>query len=308
VVSLYKPEAAFYLAFIALNLHQDKNESGRVLSVINMLEDDEAEKSPMLIFAKASILMKTGKNNEAIQVLHGRHLLAKSYPFYYLDYLEGVARLNNLDFSATTNFEAFVNSFKGRNYLMAARQRMSWIAFLKGDSAQYRKWVNDVRQNEAFQVDEDKQVLREISESEFPNYHLLRARLLFDGGYYSRALAEMLDNPVNVIVKSKKDFIEYLYRLGRIYHQSGNTALALGYYEKTIINGISHPYYFAVAAAWQMGIIYENQMEWEKAEASYKRCLSMDTPEYKTSLRQKAKAGLERVRWKLKPDPERGLN
>jgi hypothetical protein len=302
---LYKPEAAFYLAFITLNLQQYKNESRKVLDILNIQEDQEVNNSPLMIFAKSSILMKTGNNDEAIKMLQGRHLSLNRFPFHYLDYLEGVARLNNLDFSAWNNFDVFVRSFKGRNYVISAHQRMAWIVFLKGDSLKYRQLVNNLRQNVAFQVDEDKQVIKEINASEYPNYYLLRARLLFDGGYYTRALSVLLNNPVNITAKTKKDLIEYSYRLGRIYHESGNITMALEYYEKTINNGKSDPYYFALASAWQMGLIYENLMDWKKAEASYHRCLTIDTHEYKSSLRQKAKAGLERVKWKLKPDSER---
>ncbi|MEI6433726.1 MAG: tetratricopeptide repeat protein [Bacteroidota bacterium] len=300
LVLLYKPEAAFCLAFITLNLQQNKNEARTVLKILNCLDTNYIEHSPLLIYARASILMKTGLNDDALKVLQQRSELHDRFPFLYLDYLEGIARLNQLDFSASDYFETFLNSYKGHNYSMSALQKLSWIACLNGDTVQYRLLANRMRKKVVFQVDEDKQAVKETNAVDYPNRALLRSRLLFDGGYYFRALSELLDKPVNSIVKTKKDFIEYSYRLGRIYHESNKTEKAIEYYQNTIDRGKSLPYYFAAAAAMQMGLIYENQNEWGNAEAAYRLSLSIEAPEYKTSLRQKAKAGLDRVKKKVK--------
>jgi hypothetical protein len=37
----------------------------------------------------------------------------------------------------------------------------------------------------------------------------------------------------------------------------------------------------------------------QKAEPAYRMCLSIDTPEYKTSLGEKARAGLNRLKRKI---------
>jgi len=297
---LYKPEAAFYLAFISMNLQQNKNEAKAVLKILNALDSSNIDKNPLLIYVRASILMKTGQNDDALKVLKQRSTLHDRFPFLYLDYLEGIARLNKLDFSASDYFKVFINKYKGRNYLMSALQRLSWIAYLKGDSTQYNQLATRIRKKVYLQVDEDKQASKETNSVDYPNSYLLRARLLFDGGYYFLALNELLDKPVNFIVKTKKDFIEYTYRLGRIYHESDKISKALEYYQNTIDHGKSSPFYFAAAAAWQMGLIYENQKDWGNAETSYRLSLSIDTQEYKTSLRQKAKAGLERINRNVK--------
>jgi tetratricopeptide (TPR) repeat protein len=90
--------------------------------------------------------------------------------------------------------------------------------------------------------------------------------------------------------------VEYNYRLGRIYHESGNSAKAIERYRQTIIQGKSEPYYFAAGAALQLGLLYENNGAFQKADSAFNLCLSINTSEYKTSLHQKAKAGLNRLK------------
>ena len=81
-----------------------------------------------------------------------------------------------------------------------------------------------------------------------------------------------------------------------IYQESGDVPKAISYFDKTISEGKTQPYYFAANAALQCGLIYEQQNDFLNAGKYYHLCLEMDYPEYKTSLDQKAKAGLQRIK------------
>jgi tetratricopeptide (TPR) repeat protein len=110
----------------------------------------------------------------------------------------------------------------------------------------------------------------------------------------------MLDNPVKSYVKTRKDLTEYTYRLARIYHETGNIPKALDYYQQTVTRGKDEAYYYAASSSYQMGLIYENMGNYPKADNFYRLCISLKNTEYKTSLNQKAKAGLNRLR-KMQP-------
>ena len=297
ITMMYKQEAAFFLAFLVLNVQRDKTRAMQMLDLMKNQEgDDPLSPSPLMIFARATILMKNGLNDQAINVLHERTSGVQTFGFCYLDYLEGVARLNKLDHGASRFFEQFISGFRGRNYIRSAYQKLAWISLLQGDSLAYRKQLNLVLTKGASMVDEDKQAENEARQGVPPNVVLLRARLLFDGGYYDMAVNELLNNSVKIAVKSKRDLLEYTYRLGRIYHETGNLAKALENYRQTVIRGKTEPYYFAVSAAYQMGLLYESKEAYAKADSAYRLCLSIKSPEYKTSLHQKAKAGLNRLK------------
>ena len=176
---------------------------------------------------------------------------------------------------------------------------MLFRSLLVGDTVKFQQTMKIMQTKGVAVVDEDKQALYESVQKILPNVVLLRARLLFDGGYYGRALNELLDKSIKTFIKSKRDLIEYNYRLGRIYHETGNFSKALEYYRQTIQRGCLEPYYYAAGAAYQMGLLYENTGAWLNADSAYHVCLSINTPEYKTSLGQKARAGLNRIKKKV---------
>ena len=97
-----------------------------------------------------------------------------------------------------------------------------------------------------------------------------------------------------------KDQIEYHYRKGRIYQYIGKTNEAIEAYKLAMEKGKKTNYYFPASASLQLGLIYEEQQEWEKAKASFHRCLEMKNHEYKNSIDTRAKSGIDRVKTKLK--------
>jgi len=123
---------------------------------------------------------------------------------------------------------------------------------------------------------------------------LIKVRMQYDGGYYQEAL--------DLLQKEKPTFekeifqIEFDYRLGRIQQQLKNTTLAIRSYQKTVKAGEDLPEYFACNAALQIGIIYEQLNDCVKAREWFGRCTDIKPKEYKASIHQKAKAGLDRCR------------
>ena len=61
-------------------------------------------------------------------------------------------------------------------------------------------------------MDEDNQALSESKSNTVPNITLLKARLLFDGGYYQKALNIMIEKNPSDFCKTTKDYLEYTYR------------------------------------------------------------------------------------------------
>ncbi|NQV01912.1 MAG: hypothetical protein HQ542_04665 [Bacteroidia bacterium] len=297
VFSLFKPEACFYLAFIDINLVNNKEES---LSLIQRFDRDtimqQYNQSPLIIYAKSSIFMKNGRNNEVITLLHNYHAPPNTYPFIFLYYLEGLARLNNLDPSAVTYLNRFVKEFTGINYIKSGYQKLAWVYLLQGDTLLYHEEIEKAGTRGNSIVDEDKQAHSEYNVWIIPAIPLLKARLLFDGGYYEEALKVLLNTPLDSYMRSRKDLTEYTYRLARIYHAKGYLPKAIQYYTSTVVNGRNLPHYFAANAALNLGWIYEERGNFIAADTNYRLCASMKYDEYENSLRQKAKAGLGRLK------------
>ena len=102
--------------------------------------------------------------------------------------------------------------------------------------------------------------------------------------------------------KSGSDFslpeekVELAYRLARIYDELSEEANAIQAYLTTIKTGEKLKEYYAARAAIQLGNIYEKKGDKNTAMAYYQRCRDMGDHDYKDSLDQKAKAGIERCK------------
>jgi tetratricopeptide (TPR) repeat protein len=220
------------------------------------------------------------------------------FPFFYLDYLTGLAMLNRLDDDAAKYFLRFTVNFKGSNYVKSAYQKLGWFWLLKGEEQKYREYMQKVKLYGDDFTDGDKLALSEAESEVSPNICLLKARLLFDGGYYS--LSDSVLNSPYCFLESEKDEIEFPYRKGRIMHALGCHEEALIWYDEAISAGRQERYYFAANAALQAATICESSGNMELAEEYYKSCLHMKNKEYKNSISQKAKAGLNRINEKRK--------
>jgi tetratricopeptide (TPR) repeat protein len=287
-------EALFFISFIDLNLQPDRDKARDLLPYYSDLSDSNL----MFIYAKSRIYMQTGLNDEAIELLVSRPHGKEYFPFFYLDYLTGLAKMNRLDQDAEKYFFRFTTNFEGMNYVKSAYQKLAWCALLKDDMEKYHDYMERVELYGDDLTDGDKHALAEARSGIMPNLCLLQARLLYDGGYYDMANS-ILDH-MNCILETERDKTEFPYRKGRICHARGMLTKAMEWYNITIELGKDQPYYFAANAALQAGTIYEMQGKLDLAEAHYKKSLGMKNKEYKNSITQKAKAGLNRIQDKRK--------
>ena len=287
---IFEEETLVMYAFLLLHL-QNKDDAAWTLIHSGKLNP---EKNPLACFALANVAMRTGKNDEAIRLLLNRPQDPKYLPFPYLDFMLGIAKLNRLDPDAAIYFKTYLRNFRGLNYIKQAHQKIAWHHLLNGDVEGYKKNISKCKSQGAKVIDGDKNAKKEAESGQVPNVELLKARVLFDGGYYKRAY-QLLKR------KSESDFparqfkLEYTYRLGRITHRMKNYDEAIAYYQKTIDNGRNEPWFYACNAALQIGHIYEDYGRTKQARGFYKTCLSIKPDEYKNSLHQKAKAGLNRI-------------
>ncbi len=290
--ALFRDEALFFLSFIETNLNPDKKEIDRVLAKFN--HDDLF--NPLLLFAKSNMELRSGRNDAALQSLLQRSAVANSRQLVYLQYMQAEALLRKLDLSAELFYQAYIQEFKGVNYVLDAKRKIAWISLLKGDTAAYLQAMHRLQicgiqpQNES-----DKQALREAAQSKMPNVMLLKARLLFDGGYYQQSEQALAEVGKKLIALSNDDQLEYFYRMGRVKQELANSAEALYYYNLTAALGQNNSAYYAANALLLSGELNENEGKLDKATELYKRCLNAKPEEYRLGIHARAKAGLNRI-------------
>lgn len=290
--NIFKDEIYTIAAFIALHLENNKEKAWKFISSANL----NTKTSPLACFVYSNIASKTGRNDLAIDVLVKKPVSLDRLPFYYLDYMLGKSKLYRLDSDANKYLQNYITNFKGINYIKDTYQKLAWYELvINGNIANYKKYTKLILSKGKSVVDEDKTALKEASTQRIPNIILLKARLLFDGAYFTKAY-KYLDINKAKFPKIHIDYPEYNYRMGRILQMLNNNFEALIRFKNAIQMGKNNDYYFACSSALQSGIIYETMNDKANAKKYYQICLTIEPIEYKNSLHQKAKAGLLRLK------------
>ena len=181
--SPFLQETTAIYAFLLLNLSHDEDGSWHKIQDAGF----DPTKSLLGAFVMANIAMRTGRNDSAIELLSNRPHSPHYYPFPYLDFMLGVCLQRKLDPTATVYFRSFVEQKRTGNFIKEAYQKLAWEGALVNKPYQYIEQLERIKQFGNDVVGSDKNALREAHLRQQPNPELLRARLLYDGGYYERA-------------------------------------------------------------------------------------------------------------------------
>jgi len=252
-------------------------------------------KGPMGVFLFATIYRKAGENALALKKLNTYTVSNKDGGFHYLNYMKGDSKLRQLDKTSQAELLNFVTFYTGQNYLKSAYQKLAWHGLIFQGESQYFHYMEKVIHFGSAKLEKDKSALQEAKRGVAPNPTLLKARLLFDGGYYDLALIEMNKLPYTKVTKETEK-LEYIYRKGRIKEKLGREREALSDYQQVIDLGRNDPVYYACNAALFCGQIHEKRKEYVLAEQFYTTCLKIKPEEYRSGIHQKAKAGLQRIK------------
>lgn len=293
---LYRDEVAAIYTYILFYQFNDKEGA---LAQFNRFALNHTD-HPLMAFLKASIYQRAGKNDACLEVLNSMKPDAGHLAFHYLEFMKGRAYLNKQDARAKIHLLNFVQKFSGQHFIKEAYQKLAWYELsMNNDVGAYKKYMTECLGKGKSLVDEDKQAEKEAKAGTVPFSFLLKARLYYDGGYYMQSLDVLLKND-KFPIQNPASRLEYYYRLGRVYQAQTNYTKAIQCLKYVLNYGAASNSYFAASAALQMGLMYESEQKWSSALHFFQKCLDIDADEYKTSLHQKAKSGVQRVELKLK--------
>lgn len=272
-------EALLYNGFAYLKF-SEKSES----FVLDYFNNEAVMQSFPLLFVAGMLGLKERMNDNVLDVLDVEDFNA----FPLLWYVRGRVKLNKGESGSKSDFEQYLKAYKGNSYRADALLRRSWFSLLNDDTLSYKKWRLSVLQLRVYPTSGDRQALSESSYEKTPHTQLLKARLLFDGGYYASALHELNALEKSTAMKSV-DTSEFFYRMGRVYHETGDIDEAERYYIRTIKLGNQNKRYFAPYAAlmaaricWHRGDKYRGMRYLESAE-------KLNTGEYQAEVSREIK-------------------
>ncbi len=286
---IFEEETVVMYAFLMLHLQNNGDEAWKILEDAQL----SPATNPLHCFVMANIARRTGKNDVSIHLLENRPKGAEFFDFKYLEFMLGDAKLCRLDKDAEQHLKSYALDFGGQNFIKEAFYKLALHRLVHDDQEGFYEYLEACKQKGATVTDEDKLALRFAEKGIPPHTGLLKARFLFDGGYYEQSLT-VLDT-LSITDLSQEEQLEYHYRKGRNFHLLKAYDQALFYYQQTFKEGQNSPRYFACNAALQMGLIFELQGKQELALQFFEQCLELKPEEYRNGLHQKAKAGVSRM-------------
>lgn len=250
--------------------------------------------SLMSNFFRSNMALKMNYNQSAISALKQRPRGETYLEFYFLDYLQGLALLQKQDVSASSYLHRFYNRFKGNSFKKSCLQKLSWYYLLKGELSTAESFKDKILKVGHVLNEEDKAAEHYASKS-LPNRYLLKARLLYDGGYHKQAL-EVLNMVDYKKLGSSQLKAEFSYRKGKVLWQTGEIEKAVTYYMACTLFSKSSTEYYGPYACIYLADYYLGKKQNEDAKKYYKMALSYkQNLEYTGSIERRAKAGLKKL-------------
>lgn len=250
------------------------------------------QEGPLLKMLSIRILQR-GADAESVRIITDNLTNKEKIQFPLLYYLSGLQKLQNLDIAGSNELIIFLSKHQGINYIKEAWQKVAWSKLLSGDREGYKKCMDRCLDQGYLITDEDKAAYLDASKHVEPDIYLLKARLLFDGGHYTRGYHLLSTRPLDSF--HPEDLPEYRYRMGRICQLLEQNNEAISYYRDIIDGAYQENKDFQCQAILFTGNILEKEGKQIEACMYYKKVLRMDPPQYGRSLHHKAMSGLDRL-------------
>lgn len=287
----YLAKEAYYLySFTLYHISKDNEKAWREMQKCTQ----DYSTNGLSNFFRALMASRLHKNDEVISTLQAYPKESRYQHVYFNDYLLGLAMLNELNKDAITHLNNYFTKFKGKNYIKACLQKMSWYYTIFGNDSKALYYKDLIPKYGQAAIEEDELAVLFVNKPK-PHKSLLRSRLLFDGGHYNRALEEIKDLRSEHL-STNNEKAEYAYRKGRIFSKKGNDHVAVLFYIACAKFAIESPEYYGAYACLYLGDHYKAKGDKVKAKEYYKKAMSFkENKEYKGSIEQRAKLELKRL-------------
>lgn len=286
---LERHQASLFYALIELNFEDKKNAFNFYRSYAS-----NTKENLMQVFVLVYIAEKSGNNEVALQVLKQAPSSEAYEKIPYLNFLMGDILLHKLDFSAAIWFKKYLNTSVTKNSAKDAYTRLSWIELLSQNKEKFLVYRGMAQKLQKQSSSEVKLVENDLKVGIYPDTQLLKARLLFDGGYYEKAKA-ILQEVSGKPFPSQFQQTEYFYRFGRINQEENRLSDAILNFKKCLESGASINTYLLPNSCLQLGNIYAKLGYKELAADYYKKVASYSKYDYEDSIKQLAKIGLKNL-------------
>ncbi len=237
----------------------------------------------MVLYLKASESAKALKMFEEHEEMN---TLTYSY------YLAGDGYIQKGNYSeAKKQYSKFLELYKGSSNIKDTLYKI-WLCQYLSDDTQHLNYYNSARSAPEGTSESDKYASRVLNNNDLPNKQIMKLRLATDGGFYSIAEDIISDHPK---LLSRKDSVEYDYRMARFFHKKGDQQSSIDLYKSVLNNTNDEHWYFAPNSALMLGYIYIENNNFNLAKTYLNKVKDFKRHEYKNSIDAKAEAALNTI-------------
>lgn len=294
--SLFSLESKYILALLNAFYLQNPDKANKI-----MVSARKGSYNNFLTsYLNALISVKSRNNDLAIKYFQNcQDLLPPERNLEVLDYFLGISYLKKLSLDSSSYYlKSFVSNHGNEDYIKDTYFKLSLIAFLRNQEDSVLYFNRKVLDEGILSTENDEYAYNMALNDEEYHPQLLRARFLFDGGYFRESLKTL--EKINIDSLSRQYLFEFYYRMGRLYQLSkGKEDIAVMYYLNQITMSDFSEHYLMANGHLQLGHLYFNDGDFEKAELHFKKALEYKGDIYRNSIRNEAKAALEMVTTKM---------
>ncbi|MBI3483344.1 MAG: tetratricopeptide repeat protein [Bacteroidetes bacterium] len=256
----------------------------------------EQPENRLVLFIAINMCMKDAQSEKALEYMATLDHHNQGLQMYYIEYLHAEALLNKGEYqNAIAYYQKFLRGYHSQSFKKDAHYKIAICNWLLNNEAEAKIYFERAKTVGRDQADPDKNAAMQLLENKFPNKKLLRVRYFTDGGFYKEA-QHVVQSIQFTELHSLKEQTEYFYRLARLAHKTEEFSVAKIYYEETIKLSKENPWYFAPNAALQLGYIYRDQNDFEKAKKYFELAMSYRRHEYKSSIDTKSRSALDQMK------------
>ncbi|HAD96295.1 MAG TPA: hypothetical protein DCG19_02755 [Cryomorphaceae bacterium] len=282
----YRDYFGFIYSYISLELSDDNSVSPESLGL-------NVRTSSYLRYMQARVEVDRGNARKALDILKTRPRGDGYQHFGYLDYYTGRMALAFSPDTAYQYLHKYLKENSTGNYRKSTYRYLSWYAMLIDDKSLIREYRQKVMREGTLNTGADKQAYREAQEPF--NEILIKGRIYFDGGLYSKAAKYLLSRESMLDQFGNADKLEFYYRLGRVFQESEESDKAIVYFKKALEIPVKESTFSQGNAALQLASVWEKKGNKAEARKYYEKTLSYKGFPFYEGLHQKAKAGLNRI-------------
>lgn len=248
--------------------------------------------NPLVRYQSALAALKAGDCATAGKLLDLNVSGNQPAPFSFWNYQTGRIKLYQNDPSSLVFLGKFIDNSGGDNYRHNALLMAGWYHLANHQPDMASSYFRRIRELPEPLTVYDRQALHEASGDKLTDPDLLKARLLFDGGYFVQCLETCEKLSVSGKLNAREQG-ELMYRMARCQQRLGKNEMAISSYLAVIERAESIKSYIVPNSALQAGNLYKNSGQTELARKYYKKCLDLNKYGYREGINRQASKALK---------------